>query len=226
MQRARRNFTFTTVTALALSAGATAAAQDRGTAETPAATTLPTTEVVGTSPLLGSGIDRDKVPANVRSFSANDLRREGTSDLTGTLQRRVPGVTINDVQANPFQPDVQFRGFDASPVLGTPQGLAVYQNGVRINEAFGDTVNWDLVPEIAIERMNLVSNNPVFGLNALGGALALEMRNGFTFQGFEGDLRGGSFGRRWLRLLLFLLAVALGFAIGAITIAGGLTGGP
>jgi iron complex outermembrane receptor protein len=163
--------------------------------ETPP-TVLPQVEVVGSSPLLGSGIDRDKVPANVRILSAGDLRRQGPPDLIGTLDRRIPGGNVNDVQGNPLQPDIQFRGFTASPVLGTPQGIAVYQNGVRINEAFGDTVNWDLVPDVAINRLNLVSNNPVFGLNALGGALALEMKNGFTFEGFEADLHGGSFGRR------------------------------
>jgi iron complex outermembrane receptor protein len=167
----------------------------RGQDAPPAAVTLPTTEVIGTSPLLGSGIDRDKVPAATRSFSDRDLRREGTADLTGTLNREVSGVNVNDVQDNPFQPDLQFRGFDASPLLGTPQGLAIYQNGVRINEAFGDTVNWDLIPDVAIDRVNLVGANPVFGLNALGGALAIEMKNGFTFQGGEGELSGGSFGR-------------------------------
>ncbi|MDB5405866.1 MAG: TonB-dependent receptor [Rhodospirillales bacterium] len=161
----------------------------------PDATTLPTIEVIGTSPLLGTGIDRDKVPGATRSMSESDLRREGTPDLVGTLNRQVPGVSINDVQANPFQPDVQFRGFDASPVQGTPQGLAIYQNGVRINEAFGDTVNWDLIPDVAIDRVNLVGANPVFGLNALGGALAVEMKNGFTYEGGEATLSGGSFGR-------------------------------
>src|ERR1044071_6229335 len=142
---------------------------------------LPPVEVIAVSPVLGSGIDPDKVPANLRILSDRDLNREGVPDLAGTLQRRVSSVTLNDVEGNPFQPNIQFRGFDASPVIGTPQGLAVYQNGVRINEAFGDTVHWDLIPEPAIERLNLVTGNPVFGLNALGGALAVEMKNGFTF---------------------------------------------
>jgi len=164
--------------------------------EPPAPITLPPTEVVRVSPLLGSGIDRDKVPANTRSLSSRDLRSEGPPDLAGTLDRRIGSVTLNAVQNNPFQPDIQYRGFTASPLSGTPQGLAVYQNGVRINEAFGDTVNWDLIPEVAIDRLNLVGSNPVFGLNAQGGALALEMKNGFSFQGGELSAWGGSFGRR------------------------------
>src|SRR5438045_3282382 len=161
-----------------------------------AITTLPTVEVIGVSPVLGSGIDPDKVPANLHTLTDRDISREGVPDLSGTLQRRVSSVTLTDVEGNPFQPNIQFRGFDASPVIGTPQALAVYQNGVRVNEAFGDTVHWDLIPEAAIERLNLVTGNPVFGLNALGGALAVQMKNGFTFQGFESEVHGGSFGRR------------------------------
>jgi iron complex outermembrane receptor protein len=170
-----------------------ARAQASGDAAAPV-TTLPTTEVVGTSPLLGSGIDRDKVPSNVRSLTDRDLLRP--PDLGAALDQRNASVNINGVQDSPYQPDIQFRGFDASPLIGTPQGLAVYQNGVRINEAFGDTVNWDLVPEFAINRLNLITGNPVFGLNALGGALAIEMKNGFNFQGGQAALSGGSFGRR------------------------------
>ena len=111
------------------------------------------------------------------------------------MERQTPGVTLGNVSGNDFQPDVSYRGFDATPVSGTPIGLAVYQNGVRINEAFGDTVNWDLIPTNAIDRTSVVSTDPAYGLNALGGAVLVNMKNGFTWQGFEADLRGGSFGR-------------------------------
>ena len=90
---------------------------------------------------------------------------------------------------------MQFRGFTASPVSGTPQGLAVYQNGVRVNEAFGDTVNWDLIPTAAIKSVTMVTNNPAFGLNALGGAVDVQMKDGFNYHGAEIDTMGGSFGR-------------------------------
>ena len=97
---------------------------------------------------------------------------------------------------NPFQPDVAYRGFVASPTVGVPQGLAVYQNGVRVNEAFGDTVNWDFIPDYAIYRLDVLPSNPIFGLNALGGAISIEMKNGFNYQGREIELRGGSYWRR------------------------------
>ena len=66
---------------------------------------------------------------------------------------------------------------------------------MRINEAFGDTVNWDLIPDIAIERVDVVGSNPVYGLNALGGAMVLTMKNGFNDQGGILEASGGSWGQ-------------------------------
>lgn len=152
--------------------------------------------VFGVAPVLGSGIDPDKVPNETRVLRGPELTRTGTPSLLGALQDQVSSVNLNATLENPYQPDLQYRGFEASPLEGTPQGIAAYQNGVRINEAFGDTVNWDLIPDVAIRAMNLTSTNPVFGFNALGGAVAIEMKNGFTYRGGEVELSGGSFGRR------------------------------
>ncbi len=152
--------------------------------------------VIGTTPVPGMTVDVDKVPGNVQTLSEADLRQDGSSSLINALGTRLGSVNINDTLADPFQPDILYRGFEASPVLGTPQGLAVYQNGVRINEAFGDTVNWDLFPDIAIRRVDIVSANPLFGLNALGGAVSVTMKNGFTSTGLDADFSGGSFNQR------------------------------
>lgn len=157
--------------------------------------TLPAVEVTATTPLTGPGIEADKVPAAVRRLSEGDLARQGTPDLLGTLESRVPSVNANAAQNNPFQPDLQFRGFTASPLIGNAQGLAVYQNGVRVNEVFGDTVNFDLIPDIAILDMDVVPATPAFGLNALGGALNMRMKDGFNSPGGQLILQGGSFGR-------------------------------
>ena len=152
--------------------------------------------VIGTTPLPGAAIDIDKVPGNVQTLTAADLARGGTADVLGSLETQLASVNINDTLADPFQPDLLVRGFEASPVLGTPQGLAVYQNGVRINEAFGDAVNWDFFPDIAINRLDVVSSNPVYGLNALGGAVSVTMKNGFTNPGGDVEYSGGSFAQR------------------------------
>ena len=161
-----------------------------------AQTVLPTIDVVAASPTAGSETSRDRLPGSSSSVDAAAIARSPQPDAVRALEQRVPSVTVNDNTGNTFQPEVEFRGFVASPVPGTQQGIAVYQNGVRINEPFGDAVNWDFIPSNAIDQASIVSNNPVFGLNALGGALTLRMKDGFTWQGLETDLRIGSFGRR------------------------------
>lgn len=156
----------------------------------------PMTEVIVIAP-SGSGLARERVPASVQVATAEDIERTQPLDLTELLNRSFAGVNINHAQNNPLQPDLNFRGFTASPLLGLPQGLAVYQNGVRINEPFGDTVNWDLIPLSAIQSVQMIGGaNPVFGLNALGGALTLKTKTGFDYVGTEAQLHGGSFGRR------------------------------
>lgn len=147
------------------------------------------------SPTVGSGTDVDKVPAAINAVGAAQIARTDSLNIADALQQQVPGVFLSDTTGNPFMPDVQFRGFTASPVAGTPQGLAVYQNGTRINEAFGDVVNWDLIPTAAIRSVTIVTNNPAFGLNALGGAVNVQMKDGFNYKGAETSIMGGSFGR-------------------------------
>jgi iron complex outermembrane receptor protein len=147
------------------------------------------------TPTARSGMDVDKVPAAVNAVGAAQIARTDSLNIADALQQQVPGIIISDTTGNPFMPDIQFRGFVASPVAGTPQGLAVYQNGMRINEAFGDTVNWDLIPTAAIRSVTVVTNNPAFGLNALGGAVNVLMKDGFNYRGAEINTMGGSFGR-------------------------------
>jgi len=159
----------------------------------PSATSLPEVNVIAPTPLLGSGVNPDTIPAETNVLTSGDLSRTGTPDLTGSLNQQVGGVNLNSASGNPFQPNLVYHGFEASPLQGTPQGLAVYVNGARFNQAFGDTVDWSLIPNIAINSMNLVGSNPAFGLNALGGAVNVQMKNGFTYHGLESDVSGGSF---------------------------------
>ena len=161
----------------------------------PPSLTLPPLTIIGTSPLLGSGVDRDTVPAETNVLKGDDLTRGGTAppDPVRALNEQVGGVNLDSASGNPYQPTMFYHGFEASALQGTPQGLAVYVNGVRFNQAFGDTVNFDLLPNMAIDQMNLEGSNPVFGLNALGGALNVRLKNGFTYQGGEIEASGGSF---------------------------------
>ena len=154
-------------------------------------------DVVGTTPLPGVELARDEIPAQVQAASQLDIERSGAADLSAFLNRRLNGVNINEMQGNPFQPDVNYRGYTASPLLGTPQGLSVYVDGVRQNQPFGDVVSWDLIPRMAIAEVTLMpGSNPLFGLNTLGGALLVQTKDGHTNPGASVQASGGSFGRR------------------------------
>ncbi len=175
--------------ALALAVTGTASAQVAPPAE------VRTLDVVATTPAPGAGVDWDKLPATVQILSARDFQRTGALNTTDALAQRIAGTSVSDTQGNGFTGELDFRGFGASPLQGSPQGLAVYMGGVRLNEAFGDTVNWDLIPQTAIARADLVTSDPAFGLNALAGAVSLTMKSGADQPGGAASLQGGSFGQ-------------------------------
>src|SRR5829696_6821890 len=140
-----------TICSLAFAVGAFAQNGSQPTSQNPAeALEMPTVEIVGTTPLPGLGTAMRDVPANVQIYTSKDLAAQRQSNATDYLEQNPSGISANAAQGNPFQPDINFRGFSASPLLGTPQGVSIFQDGVRINEPFGDVVNWDLVPQSAL----------------------------------------------------------------------------
>ena len=164
---------------------------------TPAPTTLPSVEVIGTTPLPGLGLARELIPAPVQTATGADIQRSNAVNLADFLNRNLGSVHINDMAGNPFQPDVNYRGFIASPVLGTPQGLSLYMDGVRLNQPFGDVVSWDLIPKSAISSITLMpGSNPLFGLNTLGGALSIQTKDGRSNPGAAIQVVGGMHARR------------------------------
>lgn len=159
-------------------------------AQTPPNVELPSIVVVGTTPL-------EKVPANVQTIKGADVAAQHAPTISSYLEKNVVSVDTNDAQGNPWQTDIHYRGFTASPLLGTPQGLSVFMDGVRINEPFGDVVNWDLIPQAAIQTMQIIpGSNPTFGLNTLGGAVAVTTKNGRSNPGGNADVSFGSWGRK------------------------------
>lgn len=118
-------------------------------------------EVVGVVPFADSGSDPRLLPYAIQTLDREALRDARGGNLVETMARRLHGVNVNEIVGSPFQTDLTYRGFRASPLLGTGQGLSVYLDGVRINEAFGDVVNWDMVPEAALGRLWLApGSNP------------------------------------------------------------------
>jgi len=162
---------------------------------------LPEVLIIANTPLPGFGLPLAEIPANVQVATGQDLQNAQVTSVAGYLNQRFMGVNVSDSADNPFQPDINYHGFTASPLVGTPEGLSIYVDGVRVNESFGDTVNWDLIPQSAIAGVSLISgSNPVFGLNTLGGALSIQTKNGHDDPGTELEAYGGSFGRRSFQL--------------------------
>jgi iron complex outermembrane receptor protein len=181
-----------------LSVAASAGDTDAPVAANPAAAQeLPQVVVIGTTPLQGLGVPLNEVPANVQTADSKDMERQQVLNIADYLNNNFSGINASASAANPYQMDINYHGFTASPLLGTPEGLSVYLDGVRVNESFGDTVNWDLIPQSAISTVTLMSgSNPVFGLNTLGGALSIHTKSGHDDPGTELEAYGGSFGRR------------------------------
>ncbi|WP_235276371.1 TonB-dependent receptor [Methylotenera sp. N17] len=152
------------------------------------------------TPLPGLIIDRGLSTTNIQSASGKEIAESRALNVTEFMNSQLQSVTVNDYNGNPFQQDLNFRGFTASPSIGTPQGISVYLDGVRVNEAFGEVVNWDMIPMNAIASLDLIpGSNPMFGLNTLGGALALRTKNGFTDAHLRAQLLGGAWGREQMQ---------------------------
>jgi outer membrane receptor protein involved in Fe transport len=155
------------------------------------------TDVVSATPLAGTDLTADQVASPVQTATATDIQSSGALDLSDLMNRRLNGVYFNELQGNPFQADVNYRGYTASPLLGTPEGLSVFVDGVRQNQPMGDVVSWDLIPKDAISEVTLVpGSDPLFGLNTLGGALSVTTKNGITNPGLSGNILYGSSGRK------------------------------
>ncbi|WP_370308759.1 TonB-dependent receptor [Sphingobium abikonense] len=175
----------------ALLAGSTAVWTAPGSAaEGEADSNADRSAIIVTAP--GGAVDID----DALILTRDDIGRAGTPDLLSALTRTIAGITLQDAQNNPWQPNLVYRGFSASPLQGVAQGLAVYLDGARFNQPFGDTVAFDLLPEAAIRSVSLLDASPVYGLNALGGAMLVETRTGLSDPGLEASYSAGRFDYR------------------------------
>lgn len=152
-------------------------------------------------PMPGLGLTKEEIPGNVQSITAKEIKESHSLSLTDLMNKKLQSVNVNDYQGNPFQMDVTYRGFTAGPQIGTPQGLSVFLDGIRVNEPFGDVVNWDMIPMNAIAGVDVFpGSNPIFGLNTLGGAFTLKTKDGFNNEGIDAEVLAGSFGRKQLQV--------------------------
>jgi iron complex outermembrane recepter protein len=181
------------VTVIAACAAGTALAQG----QSPTTLETPSVEVVGSTPVPGLAMPKDEVPSNIQVETGERMEQQQSLNLPEFMQETLPSVYIQEIQNSPYQPNLTYRGFLSSPLLGTPQGISVYQDGVRVNEPFGDIVNYDLIPQNAVSTMTLVpGSNPIYGLNTIGGAIDIRTKSGAYYPGGEATFSGGSWGRK------------------------------
>jgi len=153
----------------------------------------PDVNIISVTPVQGGGISLDRVPSNIQTITEEDLSDKKNLSVTDTLNKKTAGISISNLNSSPMQNDINFRGYVAGPLLGTAQALAIYQNGMRVNESFGEIVQWDLVPDFAIQNMQVFpGGDPVFGQNAIGGAISMQLKNGFDFNETHTQISGGT----------------------------------
>lgn len=134
------------------------------------------------------------------TLNAQDLDARGVRSLADALEQ-LPGVTTSDELGATAELDVTLRGFQVSPVIGLPQGVTVYVDGVRANEPDAHEVNFDLLPLEDVDRVEVVYGPSILlGRNALGAAVNLVTRRGSSPAQTEVEASGGSWGRYELKL--------------------------
>ena len=156
---------------------------------------LPVVEVIGsvlpiTGPAVGSG-----VPARISLVAGEGIDAWEPRLLSDALAAQ-PGISLYDDLGSPFKPTLVTRGFTASPVVGLPQGVSVFLDGVPVNEPDAGQVNFDLLPLEHVRRVELLSGTAsLLGPNSLGGAINLVTRRGDGAPAGEVELSGGSYDR-------------------------------
>ena len=159
--------------------------------------TTSTINVYSATPLPSLGLPLNIIPANIQIATPKAINAQSGVSLADYMSTNMQSVSVTEMGGNPWQPEVTFRGYSASPLLGMPQGMSTYVDGVRVNEPFGDVTLWDKIPNFAIGGMQLVpGSNPMYGLNTLGGAIAIQTKSGRQAQGVGIEAEYGSWNRK------------------------------
>ncbi|QDC99176.1 TonB-dependent receptor [Candidatus Methylopumilus universalis] len=159
--------------------------------------TTSTINVYSATPLPSLGLPLNIIPANIQIATPKAINAQSGVSLADYMSTNMQSVSVTEMGGNPWQPEVTFRGYSASPLLGMPQGMSTFVDGVRVNEPFGDVTLWDKIPNFAIGGMQLVpGSNPMYGLNTLGGAIAIQTKSGRQAQGVGIEAEYGSWNRQ------------------------------
>lgn len=147
-------------------------------------------EIVVTATRLADVIQElRRVPGQVYVVTTQDIERDKPSTVQEAI-RQVPGIVTYDQNGNTFQPLVDLRGFNSQ----TNPSIAVFVDGVRVNEPDSNGVNWDLIPIQDVERIEVLPGaSAVFGRDALGGVINIISKRGKRTPQTTLEAAGGSF---------------------------------
>ena len=179
--------------AASLLAAAPLAAQQPDSTRRDSAVVLAPIEVVGsilapTGPRIGSGI-----PARTTTISRGQIEASEPRLISDLLATQA-GISAYDDLGASYKMSLSSRGFFASPVVGLPQGISVFLDGVRQNEPDAAQVNFDLLPMEHVTRVEIMSGTAsLLGRNSLGGSVNLVTNNGGGPLHGELELSGGNY---------------------------------
>jgi outer membrane receptor protein involved in Fe transport len=154
---------------------------------------LPPIEVVGsilgtTGPRVGSGI-----PARTATITREELEASEPRLLSDMLVTQAGISSYDDLGAS-YKLSLSSRGFYASPIVGLPQGISVFLDGIRQNEPDAAQVNFDLLPMEHVTRVELLSGTAsLLGRNSLGGSVNLVSNSGGGPTRGELEVSGGNY---------------------------------
>lgn len=144
--------------------------------------------------LRAGAVPLAETPFSSHVVTAGQLAPTAGGAIAGALSG-LPGVTLTNQTGSPSQMDIRVRGFTLSPIVGVPQSVSVFVDGVRVNEPDASQVHLSLIPEGAIERIEFVRGPVgVFGKNSVAGALNFVTRRAGDAPSVEVEVQGGSFG--------------------------------
>ena len=159
-------------------------------------------------------LSTNEFPGQVDIVTSEEITRSGARTVTELLEHQA-GIHLNDEQGNSGQMDLTMRGEIVSSVTGLGQGISVYVDGVRVNEADGEEVNFDLLPLHDVEQIEIIRGpHPIFGRNTLGGAINLITRRGKGLLHSSVEAGFGSYLTQKLRLRTEGSIDQLGYYVG------------
>jgi hypothetical protein len=134
-------------------------------------------EVIGSIVGLVSGPSVRSSLAGTLTMTDADLRAWRPAFLPNALLGS--SASVYDDLASPFKQSVVLRGFTVGPVVGMPQGVSVFIDGIPVNELGSGEVSFDLLPLDHVERIEVMPGTAsLLGPNSLGGAINLITRRG------------------------------------------------